>query len=220
MELNRTDIDRVFNVGDVIASGGDKTEIRIADILDDRMRIASTSSMRKDRIWYSKLAVAVEAFESLDPHRIQSSIVELFKSRKLSFSQNETYLYGLAREFRLRTGVATAHEYDAELEERVQYSRGLSPEERMARLESPNARPHKALVTTTVYRRNPDVIAEVLLRANGVCEQCRNKAPFRRRDGEPYLEVHHMLQLARGGEDTVANAVAVCPNCHRRAHYG
>ncbi|MGE8574311.1 MAG: HNH endonuclease signature motif containing protein [Burkholderia contaminans] len=29
-----------------------------------------------------------------------------------------------------------------------------------------------------------------------------------------------MVQLADGGEDTTENAVAVCPNCHRRAHCG
>ena len=28
-----------------------------------------------------------------------------------------------------------------------------------------------------------------------------------------------MLRLADGGPDTVENAVALCPNCHRRLHY-
>ncbi|MDH7515993.1 MAG: HNH endonuclease, partial [Bacteroidota bacterium] len=65
------------------------------------------------------------------------------------------------------------------------------------------------------------VIAEVLARANGICESCRQPAPFRRAsDGSPYLEVHHRVWLSRGGEDTVSNAVALCPNCHRRMHYG
>jgi 5-methylcytosine-specific restriction endonuclease McrA len=31
---------------------------------------------------------------------------------------------------------------------------------------------------------------------------------------------HHVKQLAHGGEDTVENAIAVCPNCHRKAHHG
>jgi 5-methylcytosine-specific restriction protein A len=26
--------------------------------------------------------------------------------------------------------------------------------------------------------------------------------------------------LASDGDDTVENAVALCPNCHRRAHFG
>nr|WP_275041241.1 HNH endonuclease signature motif containing protein [Halomonas meridiana] len=48
-----------------------------------------------------------------------------------------------------------------------------------------------------------------------------NLAPFNRKsDGSPYLEVHHRKPLAEGGDDTVANAIALCPNCHRAAHYG
>ncbi|MGH8437576.1 MAG: HNH endonuclease [Pseudomonas sp.] len=33
-------------------------------------------------------------------------------------------------------------------------------------------------------------------------------------------EVHHKVRLADGGLDTVENAIAVCPNCHRQAHFG
>ncbi|MFM0350878.1 HNH endonuclease [Paraburkholderia sp. RL17-347-BIC-D] len=28
------------------------------------------------------------------------------------------------------------------------------------------------------------------------------------------------MPLAQGGPDTVANAIALCPNCHRERHYG
>ena len=28
------------------------------------------------------------------------------------------------------------------------------------------------------------------------------------------------MYLADGGADTVENAIAVCPNCHRELHYG
>jgi 5-methylcytosine-specific restriction protein A len=35
-----------------------------------------------------------------------------------------------------------------------------------------------------------------------------------------FLEVHHLLSLASGGEDTVFNAVAICPNYHRELHNG
>lgn len=74
---------------------------------------------------------------------------------------------------------------------------------------------------TRVFQRNPDVIAEVLTRAKGICEKCEKDAPFKRSsDGTPYLEVHHIKRLADGGEDTVENAIAVCPNCHRELHFG
>jgi 5-methylcytosine-specific restriction protein A len=32
--------------------------------------------------------------------------------------------------------------------------------------------------------------------------------------------VHHLIRLADGGDDTVDNAVAACPNCHRQRHFG
>ena len=81
--------------------------------------------------------------------------------------------------------------------------------------------PAQHLVIQVVFRRNPDVVAEVLERANGKCELCNCPAPFLRTSNQaPYLEVHHMVKLADGGEDTVDNAVAACPNCHRKAHHG
>ncbi|WP_373273521.1 HNH endonuclease [Vibrio parahaemolyticus] len=35
----------------------------------------------------------------------------------------------------------------------------------------------------------------------------------------PYLEVHHLTRLADGGADCPENVIALCPTCHRRAHY-
>ena len=47
------------------------------------------------------------------------------------------------------------------------------------------------------------------------------EAPFLRiKDDTPFLEVHHIQPLAEGGKDTVKNTVALCPNCHREAHFG
>lgn len=94
------------------------------------------------------------------------------------------------------------------------------PELRRKRLENARAIPNRIEVVAVSFVRNPDVVAEVLFRASGYCEYCKNPAPFiRRADNSPYLEVHHIIPLAEDGEDTVVNAVALCPNCHRRAHY-
>src|SRR5450830_989360 len=91
-----------------------------------------------------------------------------------------------------------------------------SPARRQARLAEAARFPVKVKVTTEAFLRNPDVVAEVLRRASGQCERCHNPAPFqRKKDNTPYLEVHHKKQLAAGGEDTVENAAALCPNCHR-----
>jgi 5-methylcytosine-specific restriction endonuclease McrA len=69
------------------------------------------------------------------------------------------------------------------------------------------------------FNRCPNVVAWVLLKANGKCECCEADAPFHKPNGVPYLEVHHVQTLATGGPDTVQNAVALCPNCHRAVHF-
>ncbi len=107
--------------------------------------------------------------------------------------------------------------FEAEVAKSLRDSR----DSRLKRLSQAEKTPRTITVQTTAFVRNPDVVAEVLIRAKGHCEQCKNSAPFlRATDGTPYLEVHHVVQLSQGGEDSVSNAIALCPNCHRKAHFG
>jgi 5-methylcytosine-specific restriction protein A len=93
--------------------------------------------------------------------------------------------------------------------------------ERKKRLESYNGKPEKIQTISYAFNRNPDVVAEALLRAKGFCERCRQQAPFlRKSDGSPYLEVHHKTPLSEDGTDTLENVLALCPNCHREIHFG
>jgi RNA polymerase-binding transcription factor DksA len=111
--------------------------------------------------------------------------------------------------------------YQQYLDEQIKQSQKFSKEQRKERLDNAPNKPEIFEATITVFKRNPDVITEVLERANGFCEECGNQAPFRRAsDGSHYLEVHHKEPLSKGGDDTVENAIALCPNCHRKAHYG
>lgn len=73
-------------------------------------------------------------------------------------------------------------------------------------------------VTSIQYSRDPWVAEFAKRRANGICQLCDAAAPFKNKKGEPYLETHHIVWLAKGGEDTVENTVALCPNCHRKLH--
>ncbi len=119
--------------------------------------------------------------------------------------------------------------YDARNIENLQedFNRALErslrddPSRRRARLATTDPMPRRVNVMAAAFVRNPDVVAEVLLRANANCESCGAPAPFKRAsDGSPYLEVHHILPLAKNGKDTVDNAEALCPNCHRQKHFG
>lgn len=110
---------------------------------------------------------------------------------------------------------------EEQFREDVSKSARDSSEARQKRLKAAHPKPPIKTVSTVVFVRNPDVVAEVLYRANGVCELCKSNAPFvRASDGSPYLEVHHRKPLSKGGDDTVENAIALCPNCHRKAHFG
>ena len=78
--------------------------------------------------------------------------------------------------------------------------------------------PKRVEITSQSFERDPEVRAFVLSKAEGRCDLCIKHAPFINQDGSPFLEVHHVKQLADGGSDKVENAVAVCPNCHRSLH--
>lgn len=67
--------------------------------------------------------------------------------------------------------------------------------------------------------RSQAIKVYVLKRSKGICEGCSSPAPFRTPDGSPYLEPHHVRRLSDGGPDHPRWVVAVCANCHRRAHY-
>lgn len=73
-------------------------------------------------------------------------------------------------------------------------------------------------VTSSAFIRSADVVKETRKRANGICQFCNQPAPFIDKKGNPYLETHHVIWLSRGGEDSTANTVALCPNCHIRMH--
>lgn len=110
--------------------------------------------------------------------------------------------------------------WETAFEEKVASSGKLSQEQLALRIAEVPELPRRRRMTTTVFDRNPDVVAYVLHRANGRCESCHSEAPFlSKATGQPYLEVHHRQRLADGGKDIPDNARALCPNCHRKAHF-
>lgn len=70
------------------------------------------------------------------------------------------------------------------------------------------------------YKRSEVVKEFARKHADGVCQGCGEDAPFLNKKGRPFLEVHHLYRRSDGGADDPENVIAVCPNCHRRAHYG
>ena len=69
-------------------------------------------------------------------------------------------------------------------------------------------------VVRSMVKRNQRVRREVLRRANGRCERqdCNVLRVF-----PDFFDVHHIL--GADVSDRVHNCVALCPNCHREAHF-
>lgn len=73
-------------------------------------------------------------------------------------------------------------------------------------------------ISISAFSRNPYVAELAKRKAKGICQLCENPAPFNDKDGKPYLETHHIVWLSEGGEDTIENCTALCPNCHQKMH--
>lgn len=94
----------------------------------------------------------------------------------------------------------------------------LSLKELKKRAKYAPKKPRKRTTKVTNYDRDPYVTEYAKRRAKGKCELCGNKAPFKSKDGEDYLETHHIIWLAKNGLDSIGNTAALCPNCHKKMH--
>lgn len=79
-------------------------------------------------------------------------------------------------------------------------------------------KPVEKIVEVKQVNRDPYIAEYAKRKAEGVCQLCEQPAPFTDKKGKPYLESHHIIWLKDGGEDSIENTVALCPNCHRRMH--
>jgi 5-methylcytosine-specific restriction endonuclease McrA len=158
----------------------------------------------------------------LREQRIPRKDIEAFESEGQPPSDAELERYFQSTRTKLKSPPEeTMDSLIFDYESRLVDSLSSTSAQRRQRLSVTDPVPPKVNVRTWVFIRNTDVVAEVLENAAGVCGGCQQLAPFvRKSDGTPYLEVHHRVPLAAGGPDTVANAVALCPNCHRQRHYG
>ena len=165
----------------------------------------------------------------VDVHRLETKVpvscfVKIRDGTPLSMKRSRSGGWSPVREQYEWLGTSTEavkDDIDASLQSEVLKSLNDSSAARKERLATAAKLPASIQVISRAFLRNPDVIAEVLVRADGTCEECLAPAPFiRTANNTPYLEVHHRKMLSEGGEDSVANAAALCPNCHRRLHFG
>jgi len=80
--------------------------------------------------------------------------------------------------------------------------------------------PSKIEQKIQTYKRNNLLRSYIKQRSNYTCEMPKcNYASFTKSNGEKYIEIHHIMPLSEGGEDSIENTIALCPNCHREIHH-
>ncbi|MYL56178.1 HNH endonuclease [Virgibacillus halodenitrificans] len=94
----------------------------------------------------------------------------------------------------------------------------MSDDELKKRAKIPAGKPSSRISNVEIFERDEYVVEYAKRWAKGYCQLCEKAAPFLDKQGEPYLHTHHINWLSRGGEDTVENVIALCPNCHERMH--
>ena len=60
-------------------------------------------------------------------------------------------------------------------------------------------------------------LAKQIFGTNCMINECKNM--FLKQDGIPYIEVHHIKPLYKGGEDGIWNLAVLCAHHHRMAHF-
>jgi hypothetical protein len=102
-----------------------------------------------------------------------------------------------------------------------QLARSVDPAKIIAKAKLNTGPPPKRTRQINDFIRDPYIVAAALARAKDQCEMPNCKSLlFQRDNGQSYLEVHHIVPLGEGGDDTLINAAALCPSCHRELHFG
>lgn len=91
----------------------------------------------------------------------------------------------------------------------------------------PEKRPEPVTVNNIKrYRRNLLEVRKAKISADYICEYDNKHVTFVNNfDNNPYIEAHHLIPMATQGLfeyniDFADNIICLCPNCHRRIHYG
>jgi len=89
----------------------------------------------------------------------------------------------------------------------------------------PLDKPEKITGEKVSFKRNPELAKKSILLANYQCDLDKSHKSFITKNGKPYMEAHHLIPLSTQDYfdyslDVDANIVCLCPNCHRKLHYG
>lgn len=184
----------------------------------------------EDDLTYSKLKAAGLESELDEPILVSKAVAEYLhmcdeKQRRIDRIDGtipDTCLYPFPisiQEIKGNRESSVALDDTHTYEEKTDHALCLREDElRILAIQQSTDHPNDITSTEIKKKRSPYVAEYAKARAHGLCQLCGDKAPFKGKNGQPYLESHHIIWLADGGADSIDNTVALCPNCHRKMH--
>lgn len=79
--------------------------------------------------------------------------------------------------------------------------------------------PSKREYTREIFARDRGWVKEAKQKFGCYCLHPNCINTFKKQDGLPYIEVHHIIPLFEKGEDAVWNLAVVCAHHHKMAHF-
>lgn len=90
-------------------------------------------------------------------------------------------------------------------------------DEKIAEIQFSEPKKREYLVETYARNRGWVKLAKEKLGNYCIYKKCDNT--FIKENGEPYIEVHHIVPLYEGGEDRIWNLSVLCAHHHKMAHF-
>ena len=218
VELNTISKSLVYKLG------REPTANEIADEMEiDASKVESILLSAIEPVKVEEVTAESDLAADFDLHKVRKMIkvASIAKKPKVRVSQEDVSNEVIERKAKPLTKLLS----EKELKERTESSAKRKLEKRISDSEVKTRRVYLPpldmpidQLSSSTYTRNPYVTELAKRRAKGYCQLCNNPAPFSDKDGNPYLETHHVVWLSQGGEDTIENTVALCPNCHRKLH--
>lgn len=151
----------------------------------------------RSSVWYGgddhlKIAI-IDYIESLENKRIH------YKKARRIVEDDDTF------------GVISTNDIDKDV--------GVEPEY------VPAPKPEKIYGSTASFKRSEAKAKRSLILAKYKCDLDSSHQSFITKNGKPYMEAHHLIPLNAQDDfehslDVDANIVCLCPNCHRKLHFG
>ncbi len=181
----------------------------------DYIRLVFAYIPKKDR--YVFMGAFVGNLEQSKPFKHVFSRI----ATKVKIVGKPAYIMSLLDEDRSQVdnNIERAFDDSVSLEEREKQASQMDVHSlKLAAINHSTDKPIERDVVVKQISRDPYIAEYAKKKANGICQLCAQPAPFKDKNGKPYLESHHIIWLSQGGTDSIDNTVALCPNCHKKMH--